>query len=230
MTSESSVSVKLDRKRVRRDPDVTLAHASDHRSDASIPVGVPLAGPSARRSSDALCLEVELPDHQAETIPPQETGPSDSRPALKDSTEDESSYTRSEPNSRGSDPYDRVETDDDTSSGDKGSLVNFRNAATKSLGPDLGHGIKLDDCNDVALTMSSSMVYSLSPVGGWEGISIRYPQSNDRPWSPPSGLVGERSENLASRFESDGTFALGEAEGGVAAAGEGGGEEEERGG
>ncbi|KFK41734.1 hypothetical protein AALP_AA2G165600 [Arabis alpina] len=185
MSSESSVSVKLDRKRVRCDSNVTLAHASDHRHDASIPVGVPLAGPSDRRSSDASYPEVELPEHRLEIVPPHETGPSVSRPGLKDSTEDGSSYVRPENNLRSSDPSDRVETDEGTSGGDKGSLVNFRTAPHKSPGPGLGHGIKLNDCNDVASSMSLSMVYSLSPAGGWDGIAIRNPEANDRPWSPP---------------------------------------------
>ncbi|KFK39181.1 hypothetical protein AALP_AA3G210700 [Arabis alpina] len=102
MSSESSTSVKLDRKRIHRDPDITLAHASDYRSD-------------------------------------------------------------------------RVETDECTSGGERGSLINFRTAAPISPGPGLGHGIKLDDCNDVASSMRSSMVYTLTPVGGWDGIAIRYP-------------------------------------------------------
>ncbi|KFK32430.1 hypothetical protein AALP_AA6G240800 [Arabis alpina] len=189
MSSESSVSVKLDRKRVRRDPDVTLAHASDHRLDASIPVGVPLTGPSDRRSSNALSPEVELPEHRPETVPPQETGPSVSRSALKDSMEDGSSYVRPETDLRGSDPSDRVETDKGISGGDNGSLVNFRTTTQKSPGPGLGHRIMLSDCNDVASSMSSSMVYSLSPTDGWEGIVIRYPETYDRPWSPPSGYM-----------------------------------------
>ncbi|KFK22611.1 hypothetical protein AALP_AAs51035U000100 [Arabis alpina] len=189
MSSKSSTSVKLDRKKVRRDSDVTLAHTSDYRLDASIPTGVPLAGPLDRRLSDASSPEVELPEHQFEAVPPQRTGPSASRPTLKELTDDGSSYARSGSNSRGSDPSDRVETDEGTSGGKKGSLINFRTAAPKSPCPGLCHGIKLDDCNDVASSMRSSMVYVLTPARGWDGIAIRYPERNDRPWSPPKGFL-----------------------------------------
>ncbi|KFK23664.1 hypothetical protein AALP_AAs70636U001300 [Arabis alpina] len=93
--------------------------------DASIPIGVPLAGPSDRRSSDASSPEVELPEHLPEVVPPQETGASVARPVLKDSTEDGSSYVRFENHSRGSYPSDRVETDEGTSGGDKGSIAHM---------------------------------------------------------------------------------------------------------
>ncbi|KFK40862.1 hypothetical protein AALP_AA2G051300 [Arabis alpina] len=189
MSSESSASVSLNRKRVHRDPSVTLAYASGHRLDASVPVGVPLAGPSDRRSSDALSPEAELPDHRPEVVPSQETGPTISRSVLKDSTEEGSLYARLETSSGRSEPSERVETNESTSGGDKGSFMNFQNAAPKSLGPGLGHGIKLDDSNDVASTMSSSLVYALRPAGEWEDISIIYPQTNDQPWSLPSGYM-----------------------------------------
>ncbi|KFK31037.1 hypothetical protein AALP_AA6G059700 [Arabis alpina] len=189
MTSESSVFVKLDRKQVRRDPDVTLAHASDHSLSAAVPTGIPLVGPSNRRLSGASSPEVELPHHRPEVAPPQGTGPSDDHPVLDDSREDGSSNVQPKNRSRGSDDSDRIDTDQDTSSGDKGSLVNFRSAMPKSLGPGLGHGIMLSDCNDIASSMDSSMVYSLSPTGEWDGISIRFTQTNDPPWNPPEGYM-----------------------------------------
>ncbi|KFK29214.1 hypothetical protein AALP_AA7G104100 [Arabis alpina] len=168
MSSDSSASVKLDRKRVRIDPNVTLARAPEHTFDASIPTGVPLVGLLDRGSSDASSPEMELPTHRPEASPPRETGPSAPRPALKDSTEEGSSYANPETISKGSEPSDRVETDDGTSGGDKGSLINFRNAEPKSPGPGLGHGIRLDDSNDVESTMHSSLIYALNPAGGWE--------------------------------------------------------------
>ncbi|KFK26427.1 hypothetical protein AALP_AA8G246900 [Arabis alpina] len=66
MSSKSSVSNQLTRKRIRHDPSVTLAHASDAQFHASIPTGIPLAGPSDRRSSGASSHEVELPQYQPE--------------------------------------------------------------------------------------------------------------------------------------------------------------------
>ncbi|KFK22181.1 hypothetical protein AALP_AAs56228U000100 [Arabis alpina] len=191
MSSESSASVKLDRKRVRRDPDVTLAHTSDHSLSAAIPIGVPLVGPSDRRSLGASSPEIDLPHHRPEVAKPQRTGPSDDHPVPDDSREDGSSFVHPENHSRGFGDSDRVDTNHGISVGDKGSLVNFRSAVPKSPGPGLGHGIMLSDCNDVASSMSSSMVYSLSPAGGWDGIAIRYPEANDRPWSPPSGGGGK---------------------------------------
>ncbi|KFK24081.1 hypothetical protein AALP_AAs65758U000100 [Arabis alpina] len=127
-------------------------------------VGVSLAGPLDRRSSDASSPEVELPEHRSETTPLQKTGPSVSRLVVRDSTEEGSLYVRLETSSGRSEPSDQVETDEDTSVGDKGSLVNFRSAMPKSPGPGLGHGIKLDDSNDVASTMRSSLVYAVEPV------------------------------------------------------------------
>ncbi|KFK41851.1 hypothetical protein AALP_AA2G179100 [Arabis alpina] len=193
MSSESSASVKLDRKWVRIVPDVTLARSSDHMLDASIPTGVPLTGPSDRRLSDASSPEVELPVHRPEVVSLWETRPSISRPVLRDSTEEGSSYARPETSSGRSEPLDRVETNEGTSGGDKGIFVNFRNAAPKSPGPGLGHWIKLDDSNNVAWTMRSSLVYALSPASRWKGISIIYPQANDRPWSPLSGYMCVRT-------------------------------------
>ncbi|KFK23137.1 hypothetical protein AALP_AAs65178U000600 [Arabis alpina] len=171
MSSDSSASVKLDRKRVRVDPDVTLARAPDHAFDASIPTGIPLAGRSDRRASDASSPEIELPTYRPEVGPSRGTESSVSRPMLRDSTEEGSSYANLETSSKGSDPSDRVETDEGNSGGDKGSLVNFQNAEPNSPGPGLGHGIRLDDTNDIASTMRISLVEALNPAGGW-GVSL----------------------------------------------------------
>ncbi|KFK36132.1 hypothetical protein AALP_AA4G081700 [Arabis alpina] len=180
MSSDSSASVKLDRRRIRRDPDVTLARASDGRLDTFIPMGIPLAGPSDRRVSDASSPRIDLPEHRFDDVPHKVSG---------DSSGDGSSYARSGGDSKVSETSNRVETEEGTSGGEKGSFVDFRNAEPKSPGPGLGHGIKLDDSNDVESSMNSSRVYALTPAGGWEGISIFYPQANDRPWSPPSGYM-----------------------------------------
>ncbi|KFK22297.1 hypothetical protein AALP_AAs65438U000200 [Arabis alpina] len=168
MPSDSSASVKLDRRRIRGDSNVTLARLSDYRLDASIPTGVPLAGPSDRRVSDASSPRVELPEHRPHVVPQK---------VSRDSSGDGSSYVRSEDDSKGSKTSNRVETDEGTSGGEKGSFINFRNAEPKSPKPGLGHGIRLDDSNDVESSMNSSLVYALTPAGGWDGISIVYPQA-----------------------------------------------------
>ncbi|KFK34269.1 hypothetical protein AALP_AA5G123000 [Arabis alpina] len=64
---DAQLEALVGRKRVRVDPDVTLARASDHAFDASIPIGVPLAGRSDRRASDASSPEIELPMYRPET-------------------------------------------------------------------------------------------------------------------------------------------------------------------
>ncbi|KFK31495.1 hypothetical protein AALP_AA6G119800 [Arabis alpina] len=69
MSSDSSASVKLDRRRIRRDPDVTLARASEGRVDTFIPMGIPLVGPSDRRVSDASSPRVDLPEHRFDDVP-----------------------------------------------------------------------------------------------------------------------------------------------------------------
>ncbi|KFK23798.1 hypothetical protein AALP_AAs75002U000100, partial [Arabis alpina] len=69
MSSDSSASVKLDRKRTRRNPDVTLARASDGRLDTFIPMGIPLAGPSDRCVSDASSPRIDLPEHRFDDVP-----------------------------------------------------------------------------------------------------------------------------------------------------------------
>ncbi|KFK40882.1 hypothetical protein AALP_AA2G054600 [Arabis alpina] len=189
MSSDSSASVNLDRKRVCLDPNVTLARASDHAFDAYVPTGVPLVGRSDRQPSGASSSEIELPTFRPEVAPPMETEPISPRSALGDSTEGESSYANPESSSRGSDDSGRVDTDEGTSGAGKRSLVNFQTAKPKSPGSGLGHGIRLDDTNDVASTMTVRLVNALKPASGWEGISIIYPQANDRPWSPPSGYI-----------------------------------------
>ncbi|KFK24473.1 hypothetical protein AALP_AAs67063U000100 [Arabis alpina] len=161
MSSDSSASVKLDRKRVRLDPNVTLARASDHAFDASVPTSVPLVGRSDRHPLDVSSPEIELPTFRPEVTPLMETGPFSPRPALGDSTEGESSYANPESSSR----------------------------EPKSPGPGLGHGIRLDDTKDIASTMTVRLVNALKPAGGWEGSSILHPQANDRPWSPPPGYM-----------------------------------------
>ncbi|KFK43674.1 hypothetical protein AALP_AA1G158300 [Arabis alpina] len=180
MSSDSSASVKLNRRRILHGPNVTLAYASDDRLDTLIPTGVPLAGPSDRRVSDASSPRIELPMHRSHVVPQK---------LSRDSSRDGSSYARSEGDSQRSETSNRVETDAGTSGGEKGSFIDFRNAEPKSQGPGLGHGIRLDDSNDVESSMNSSRVYALTPAGGWEGISVVYPQANDRPWSPPSGFM-----------------------------------------
>ncbi|KFK26622.1 hypothetical protein AALP_AA8G272800 [Arabis alpina] len=180
MSSDSSASVKLNRRRIRRDPNVTLAYASGDRPETFIPTGVPLAGASDRRVSDASSPRIELPTHRSH-VDPQKVS--------RDSSGDGSSYAHSGGDSQRSETSDRVETDAGTSGGEKGSFIDFRNAEPKSPGPGLGHGIRLDDSNDVESSMNSSRVYALTPAGGWEGISVVYPQANDRPWSPPSGYM-----------------------------------------
>ncbi|KFK32473.1 hypothetical protein AALP_AA6G247000 [Arabis alpina] len=189
MPSKSSLSTHLNTKRVRRYPNVTLAHASDYPFAVTIPIGIPLVGPSDRRSLGTSSHEVELPQYQPETAPPQGLDPSNDRPAFDGSWEDGSSNNQLEDCSLRTDSSDRINFDQNTSGGDKGSLVDFRSAIPKSPGPDLGHGIMLSDCNDIASSMNSTMVYALSPAGGWEGISIRYPEANDRHWSPPAGYM-----------------------------------------
>ncbi|KFK31595.1 hypothetical protein AALP_AA6G133100 [Arabis alpina] len=164
MPSNSSASVKLDRRRIRRDPNVTLARASDYRLDTSIPTGVPLAGPSNRHVSDASSPRVELPEHRPHVVPQK---------VSRDSYGDGSSYVRSEDDSNGSGTSNRVETDEGTSGGEKGSFINFRNAEPKSPGPGLGHGIRLDDSNDVESSMNSSLVYALTPAGGWDAEPVK---------------------------------------------------------
>ncbi|KFK32361.1 hypothetical protein AALP_AA6G231500 [Arabis alpina] len=159
MSSDSSASVKLNRRRIRRDPNVTLAYASDDRLDTLIPTGVPLAGPSDRRVSDASSPRIELPMHRSHVVPQK---------VSRDSSGDGSSYARSEGDSQRSETSDRVETDAGTSGGEKGSFIDFRNAEPKSPGPGLGHGIRLDDSNDVESSMNSSRVYALTPSTGWE--------------------------------------------------------------
>ncbi|KFK44495.1 hypothetical protein AALP_AA1G264600 [Arabis alpina] len=180
MSSDSSASVKLNRGRIRCDPNVTLARASEDRLDTFIPMGIPLAGPSDQRVSDASSPKIELPEHRFHDVPQK---------VSRDSSSDGSSYARFGGDSKVSETSNRVETDEGTSEGEMGSLIDFRNAEPKSPGPGLGHGIRLDDSNDVESSMNSSRVYSLTPAGGWEGISIVYPQANDRPWSPPSGYM-----------------------------------------
>ncbi|KFK23314.1 hypothetical protein AALP_AAs74635U000200, partial [Arabis alpina] len=69
MSSDSSASVKLDRKRIRRDPDVTLARASDGRLDTFIPMGIPLAGPSDRCVSEVSSPRIDLPEHRFDDVP-----------------------------------------------------------------------------------------------------------------------------------------------------------------
>ncbi|KFK43904.1 hypothetical protein AALP_AA1G189100 [Arabis alpina] len=180
MSSDSSASVKFNRKRTRRDPDVTLARASDGRLDTFILMGIPLAGPSDRCVSDASSPRIELPEHRFDDVPQK---------VSRDSSSDGSSYARSGGDSKISETSNRVETEEGTSGGERGSFVDFRNAEPKSPGPGLGHGIRLDDSNDVESSMNSSRVYALTPAGGWDGISIVYPQTNDRPWSPPLGYM-----------------------------------------
>ncbi|KFK24326.1 hypothetical protein AALP_AAs39112U000100 [Arabis alpina] len=143
-------------------------------------MGIPLAGPSDQHVSDASSLRIELPEHQFHDVPQKVSG---------DSSSDGSSYARSGGDSKVSETSNRVETDEGTSGGKNGSFIDFRNAEPKSPGPGIGHGIRLDDSNDVESSMNSSRVYALTPAGGWEGISIVYPQANDRPWSPPSGYM-----------------------------------------
>ncbi|KFK32303.1 hypothetical protein AALP_AA6G224900 [Arabis alpina] len=198
MSSDSSASVKLERKRVRIDPDVTLARASDHAFDASIPTGVPLVRISDRRSSDASSPEIELPTHRPEDCPPQETGPSAPRPALRGSTEVGSSYANHEASSKGYEPSDRVETDDGTSGGDKGSLVNFQNAEPKSPGPGLVEPVKRKTPEDSVITL---LRRNKSHIRHWpEFLAFRIARSyprfssgdfyiplNDNSPDPPSG-------------------------------------------
>ncbi|KFK29913.1 hypothetical protein AALP_AA7G194700 [Arabis alpina] len=186
---EEMVAGEEDLKRVRLDPNVTLARASDHAFDAYVPTGVSLVGRSDRQPSGASSSEIELPTFRPEVAPPMETEPFSPRPALGDSTEGKSSYANPESSSRGSDDSGRVDTDEGTSGAGKRSLVNFRITEPKSPGPGLGHGIRLDDTNDVASTMTVRLFNALKPAGGWEGISILYPQANDRPWSPPPGYM-----------------------------------------
>ncbi|KFK29117.1 hypothetical protein AALP_AA7G091100 [Arabis alpina] len=155
MSSDSSASVKLDRRRIRRDPDVTLARASDGRLDTFIPMGIPLAGPSDRRVSDASSPRIELPEHRFDDV---------LQKVSRDSSSDGSSYARSGGDSKVSETSNRVETEEGTSGGEKRSFVDFRNAEPKSPGPGLGHGIRLDDSNDVESSMNSSCVYALTPA------------------------------------------------------------------
>ncbi|KFK35164.1 hypothetical protein AALP_AA5G247900 [Arabis alpina] len=143
-------------------------------------MGIPLAGPSDRCVSNTSSPRIDLPEHRFDDVPQK---------VSRDSSSDGSSYARSGGDSRISETSNRVETEEGTSGGEKGSLVDFRNAEPKSPGPGLGHGIRLDDSNDVESSMNSSRVYALTPAGGWEGISIVYPLANDRPWSPPSGYM-----------------------------------------
>ncbi|KFK23595.1 hypothetical protein AALP_AAs41929U000300 [Arabis alpina] len=119
MSSDSSASMKLNRKRVRINQEVTLARASDRLFDASIPTGIPLAGRSDRRASGASSPEIELPSYRPKVGPSRGTGSPVPRPMLRDSTEEGSSYANLETSSRGSDPSDRVKTDEGTSGGDK---------------------------------------------------------------------------------------------------------------
>ncbi|KFK39019.1 hypothetical protein AALP_AA3G190000 [Arabis alpina] len=155
MSSDSSAYVKLNRRRIRCDPNVTLARASDDRLDTFIPMGIPLAGPSDQRVSDASSPRIELPEHRFHDVPQK---------VSRDSSSDGSSYARSGGDSKVSETSNRVETDEGTSGGEKGSLIDFRNAEPKSPGPGLGHGIRLDDSNDVESSMNSSRVYSLTPA------------------------------------------------------------------
>ncbi|KFK22418.1 hypothetical protein AALP_AAs74289U000100, partial [Arabis alpina] len=178
---ESRIEGELNRRRrARRDPDVTLAYASVDPLDTFVPMGIPLARPSDRGESDAASPRIDLPEHQFDDVPQMMS---------RDLSSGGSSYARSGGDSKISETSNRVETEEGTSGGEKGSLVDFRNAEPKSPGPGLGHGIRLDDSNDVGSSMDSSRVYALTPAGGWEGISIVYPQANDRPWSPPSGYM-----------------------------------------
>ncbi|KFK37432.1 hypothetical protein AALP_AA4G256300 [Arabis alpina] len=180
MSSDSSASVKLDRKRTRRNPDVTLARALDGRLDTFIPMGIPLAGPSDRCVSDASSPRIDMPEHRFDDVPQK---------VSRDSSSDGSSYACSGGDSKIYETSNRVKTEEGTSGGEKGSFVDFRNAEPKSPGPGLGHGIRLDDSNDVESSMNSSRVYALTLAGGWDQISIVYPQANDRPRSPPSGYM-----------------------------------------
>ncbi|KFK28652.1 hypothetical protein AALP_AA7G027500 [Arabis alpina] len=145
------------RKRTRRDPDVTLARASDGRLDTFIPMGIPLAGPSDRCVSDVSSPRIELPEHRFDDVPQK---------VSRDSSSGGSSYARSGGDSKISETSNRVETEEGTSGGERGSFVDFRNAEPKSPGPGLGHGdfyLPLEDNSPEVQRGSSQRKKSSTP-------------------------------------------------------------------